>query len=499
MHRRFLRHAALIGLVGIIAAGCGGSDGNATSAGGDKPSNRTDNAKVDSEVDRSSRFAGLDSFCEPTDEKPSEKPKATGDGITADEIVVTHVRSTLEELEKLGFAVPIGDTKDQVERFTDLINDRCGGINGRKLKLDLVEYPVIPKEDPAALAQRKCIEITEDQKAAIAVSPSGQGGLLTSCLTADHDTVFLSTVQLPTDEIEAAGNRLYGFSISTTDSLKQMVLALADSGALKGKTVGVVFQDNTNQPQIVERGFLDVMKDQGIDVKRADVLKCEGNTCNGGLQQSVSGIIADGVDVLFPLLSILNLPSYMAELATQGVKPGDMTVYNSAFNAQDSDLASSKVAAFGGDAAAALYDGATLYSGAPSGVFRTEGYKPSKFMEMCNREYVEAGGEKFDLFEQKTSTAYLMVGTVCSMMRVVARAVEAAGVNPTRSDIGDAFENLGGIDMNFEVPSSFHPGDHTAPDAIYELTFHYPCSAPMPTDANTCLTSKESARVIDRD
>ena len=33
-------------------------------------------------------------------------------------------------------------------------------------------------------------------------------------------------------------------------------------------------------------------------------------------------MIADGVDVMFPLLNVISLPGYIGEMVTQGVKPG---------------------------------------------------------------------------------------------------------------------------------------------------------------------------------
>jgi hypothetical protein len=479
----------------LVVAACGGDDDSSSSAAPERPAAED----LPTEVDRESRFAGTDTFCEPAEAEPEEAPEATDPGITEEEIVVTHVRVTLEDLTDLGFAVPVGDTADQVERFAEMINERCGGIHGRSLRIELTEYPVIPRDDPTLVAQEQCIRVTEDHEAAIALSPSGQGGLLTRCLTSQNDTIFLTTVQLPEDEIEAAGDRLYSMSVSSTEALEHALRALHEAGALEGRAVGVVYQDNTNQPQIVEQGFLRTAEELGIDVVRADRLQCEANTCPGGIRESVTGMLADGVDVIFPLLSVLNAPSYMAELATQGATPGDITFYNTAFNAQDSDIVTSKIPEFGGEPAGALYDGATIFSGAPTGVFRQPGYEPEAFMEMCNREYQEAGGEAFDVLDPETSTPYLMVGTVCSMMRVIARAVEAAGPNPTRDDLASAFENLGAIDMNFDVPASFAPGKYTAPNAIYEMRFHFPCEAPLPTSADTCVVAEDEAREIDRD
>ena len=40
-------------------------------------------------------------------------------------------------------------------------------------------------------------------------------------------------------------------------------------------------------------------------------------------------MIADGVDVIFPLLNVISLPGYLSEMVTQGVKPGQIQFYQS--------------------------------------------------------------------------------------------------------------------------------------------------------------------------
>lgn len=333
------RLLALVMSAVLVAAACGGGDGGEPDAERERPSSED----LPTEVDRDSRFAGTETFCEPAEEEAEEAPEDVDTGITAEEVVVSHVRVTLEDLAGLGFAVPVGDTADQVERYAELINERCGGIHGRRLRIELTEYPAIPRDDATLVAQEQCIKVTEDHEAAIAVSSSGAGGLLTRCLTSQNDVIFLTTAQLPEDEIDAAGDRLYSLAISSTDALEHALRTLADQGALDGKRVGVVYQNTTNQPQVVEQGFLRIAEELDIDVVRADALQCDGNTCQTGVRESVAGMIDDDVEVVFPLLSVLNAPGYLAEMVTQGVKPGELTFYNTAFNAQDADIVTSKV------------------------------------------------------------------------------------------------------------------------------------------------------------
>src|SRR4029077_5069218 len=125
-------------------------------------------------------------------------------------------------------------------------------------------------------------------------------------------------------------------------------------------------------------GLLDTLNELGIEPTRVDAIGCGGgNNCKDGVIEAVRGMIDDGVDVMFPLLNVISLPGYLSEMTTQGVKPGDIQFYNTDYNAQSGDLASSKVVAFGGAEAGALYNKAEIISSGATGDFRRPGFTPS--------------------------------------------------------------------------------------------------------------------------
>jgi hypothetical protein len=477
MTRTFGRIAGPLLAVVFLATGCKGSDDNA--APSDNTATSTSKPNDGTAVDRTSRFAKADTFCEPTTEKPAEAPKATDDGITADSIAITHIRVTLEDLASLGFAIPIGDPVDQAKRYVGLVNDRCGGINGRKLKLSLVEAPPLAPsgQDPASVAQAACIQATEDDHAVFAFSGSGWGGQGgAACVTGAHDTVYLTTYNISQEDLAGADNRLYSFTLSSADGLTYLARRLVSQGVLEGKTIGVVMPDGPGDPEIVEQGLLDPLDEMGVKVKRVDTIGCAGgNSCTAGVIESVQGMIADGVDVLFPLLNVISLPGYLNEMVTQGVKPGQIQMYQSGYNAQSGDLVSSKVVTFGGAKAGALYNGTVIVANGATGAFRLPGFEPDPYGAMCNREYQEAGGPKYSAVDPATNSAYGATVGMCTFIRTIARAIEAAGPNPTRKDLAAAVEGLGALAVG-EEPLSFGPGKYTAPNQLYEMKFHYPCA-----------------------
>jgi hypothetical protein len=111
---------------------------------------------------------------------------------------------------------------------------------------------------------------------------------------------------------------------------------------------------------------------------------------------------------------------------------------------------------------------------------------------MCNREYQQAGGKTYTAIDPKTNSAYGATTGMCTFIRTIARAIEAAGPNPTRKDLAAAVEGLGALAVGDE-PLSFGPGKYTAPNQLYEMKFHYPCAKDkIPFDGMCIITEGEA-------
>jgi len=500
----------------LLAAGCGGGDDDDATEDTEAPAG--DDGATDTtapreevpedlanlEIDRSQRFAPLDTFCKPSDEEPEEAPEATDEGITEDSIAISHIRVTLEDLEGIGFAIPIGEPADQVETFVNIVNERCGGIHGRMLDLSLVEAPPLAPagQDPAAIAEAACIEATEDNQAVFAFSGSGWGGQGgASCVVGDHDTIFLTTYTISPDDLAVSENRLYSVAHSPEQALRYLAKTLDADGELEGKTIGVVQADGVGEPEIVQAGLIDTLEDLGYEVARVDTLGCGGgNSCTEGVIPAAQGMIADGVDAIFPLLNVISMPAFIQELVNQGAQPGDFQFFNTSYNAQSGDLVSSKVIDFGGPEAGALYNGAIIVASGATGDFRTPGYEPPEFAEMCNREYQEAGGDVYTATDPETNSAYGATTGSCSFVRLIARAVDMAGPNPTREDLAEAMENMGAIDGGNQIPSSFAPGKYTAPNQLNRMIWNYPCPEDMkPFGPGMCILPEGEAFPVPTD
>ena len=442
--------------------------------------------------DRDHPFGSLDAFCLPHGER-AEPRSATDTGIGADTITLVHIRTRIEEIVDMGFAAPVGDPTDMFDTFTRIVNERCGGVWGRRIDLRLVEVAAlgVGGTDIDTLRNAACIEATEDHGAVILVNSTSFQGTAQLCVTEEHDSALIGHQALPAEYVQRGGGRL----LTTATTLEANLRALAEyalsTGALEGRRVGVVAPNTPGEAEATEASLVATLEAVGTDVAVFDVLDCAGTSiCIGGMAESVQRLIEERVDVLFPTVNAITLPAYITEMATQGFVPGDVRFYNSDFNSHGNEIVSSLIVTFGGEAAGALYDGTVLLVHGDSGRHRlTEYPAATPFDTMCMREYAEnsAIGEYYDPRDPAETNKHGMVGLVCSVYRVALRGLYDAGPNPTRADIFAALENLGPVDLVSMLPGSLAPGKWTMGDSLQPVTFRYPCPFEgMGTDADTC-------------
>ena len=428
-------------------------------------------------------FMQLDAFCHAHDPAPDRV--ASDAGIEADSISLAHLRSKLEDFASMGFAVPVGDVTEMFDTFTAVVNEQCGGVRGRMIELHTIELAVLGDtvdEDRNAA----CVQAIEDLDGVIMLNSSGFQGSANLCIVEEHETAFISTQGQSGEFMQRGQDRLISLSPTLEESLSWLALDLLQRGELDGKTIGVAAPDTPGQFEAVEAGLVDVLESNGVDVAVFDAIGCGGGTfCLTGIVESVRRMRDAGIDVFFNVLNIVSVPSYIGEMSSQGFEPGDVQFYASDFNSQAGELVSSKIVAFGGEQAGALYNGALIVDEADTGHYRLEGYQPPVFNEMCNDTYGtnSASGANHESAERLSgsgSSAYGMTVSVCVIMRIALRALYDAGDNPTRADVYAALASLGPVDNNEMLPSTVRPGKTQIPDVLHTLRFEYPCTKPAP-------------------
>ena len=463
-------------------------------------------------MDRCHPFQSLDAFCL-TQDAPGVPLEATDRGITEDSISFVHLRTTLEDLESLGFATDVGDPTKMFETFVWYVNNVCGGVHGRQIDLSLIEVPPTGS-DVDALRNAACIEATEDRDAVIVLNSTGFSGTANLCFAEqDPKAAFVSSQNMPLEYLERGEGRLIALALALEESLQFLAQAVIAEGLLEGKTVGVLGTDSPGEGGEAVSNFVSLLEDAGVNVAVYDTIGCAGGLmCTDGTIESVSKLIEENVDVLFPTLNTLSLPNYIGEMVRQGFEPGDITFYNSNASSQARDIVASKIVQFGGEDAGRLYDGTVIIDEADTGARLEDDYAPIRFNQMCYDTYLEhhenvPGDEDLtdpphDAYDPDGNTQFGMVAQVCAFMRVALRAVYDAGPNPTRDEIYEALVNLGPIDSNGMFPHTIRPGKTQSADVIHKMIFSYPCAAgeEFATDQGTCIMNApdDEWRLVER-
>ena len=443
-------------------------------------------------------FSSLTDFCTPTTSAATRK--AT-DAMSADSITIVHLRTKLEQLEKIGFSVPVGNVHDMYETYTRYINEKCGGINGRKIKLELVE---VNSQSTTLDADRRaaCIAATEDFKAPIVINSTGLQGTAIPCISIEHDTLLFTSTSGEEAWTKDSKGRIKSNAPTLDEYVRNLANELIKQGVLKDKKIAVIVADTPGQKEALDKGLIATLEKANIKVTQYDTIGCKGGSvCTDGTPASVDKLISNGINVLFaPGLNVVSLPQYVKEMATKGIKPGQIQIYNNNFNSGAGDLVASKIPEFGGEDAGKLYNGTISIDPAPTGILRIPGYQKPAFNAMCEKVYNENNktGDKWDYASEETNSRAGMVATVCGFVRMAARVVYQAGENPTKADLLKAAENLGPVDTSNQEASTFKPGKPSGFDTQFQLKYVYPCPSTASGFKGCYVPSSNMPTVIPR-
>ena len=383
-------------------------------------------------------FMQVDNFCLP--HEPAANRVDTDDGITADSIKVGHIRTRLEDLAGLGFAVPVGDPKEMFEVFIDYINEECGGIRGRMLDLGYVEASALVDVDISRNAA--CLAMTEDHQSVIVMNSTGFGGTANLCLTEEQQTIFIGSSGHPEEFMARSNDLLVSMSPTSEEALRFMVTDLLSSGELEGLTIGVAAGNDPGSAEAVEEGLVIPLREAGFEVV-FDVIDCAGGTiCFGGVTESVTNMVNANINGFFTVLNVVSAPGYIGEMANQGFEPGDVRFFTSEFGAQANELVAGQIA--NNAEAGNLYNGATIIDFRTTGEFRDPDFQPNPMAAGCNELYGanSPSGANHD-WRTLGDSAYGMTESVCEIVRIMARTLYDAGDNPTIADVHEALVNLG--------------------------------------------------------
>ena len=310
---------------------------------------------------------------------------------------------------------PARDPGEVARAFGELVNE-CGGIGGRKVDFHVLVESGRPLDD--------CREATQQLHALVVVSFTTSPA--ESCIARDQQTIMVTGSDLSNESLTGTQGRLVGTG-STEGVLQAQVLDLLDSGRLDDKHVAIVA--STSPPD-------------------ATFARSTANLLLAHKIPLVSRAKADVI--LVPRVDPATLPSLL-QGAASAPRRTPLEVYGFS---ETTDQSIDQLRQAGGIAAAKLLDTAAVYTyNSREDEEARVGQSPGQFATMCNQAYADEHGHSVaaaDLPQPSppapSDVAFLQVAKICLAMRIVARGLFNAGVDPTQQSVVKALHKLPYID-----------------------------------------------------
>lgn len=178
-------------------------------------------------------------------------------GVTASEIKLAYPDIDFQALKDVGVNIDRGDTQKIFDALTADLN-ASGGINGRKVNVEVVKYNLLNPADTEAA----CVKMTEDMKVfAVLNAFDGTVQSVNKCIT-DHKTVLIGSSPDP----NVAAKTPWITSLASQDrQARVFVELLSKKGVFKGKTIGI--STDTAQEQTTKKIIVPALKKAGYAPK----------------------------------------------------------------------------------------------------------------------------------------------------------------------------------------------------------------------------------------
>ncbi|MFA5785580.1 MAG: ABC transporter substrate-binding protein [Actinomycetota bacterium] len=396
-----------------------------------------------------------------TSKKNGPAPLTASDrGVTKDSVTLGWLAMSQETMvygSSLGMQVLSYPAQDYVDPFVKDIN-AAGGIDGRKLKVAVVEYNPLSMDDMQAV----CVLLAEDLKVFGTVAPAGYYGDAEVCL-ADKE---IPTVTMNGSSADTNYRREKGWVRSTVmnkdRTLKNWVDWAVQAGTATSKSrIGVWWQDVPEDQQVVKDVLLPYLKSRGLNVVDKFVFSSDYSRTPTEASTATLRFKSSNVDLVWPAGNLLLNTLFTNEAEAQNYHPK----YTASDFAQLAvDYASQNYNANQWDRVRALT------------VLRTgelvAGKPPTPQQKLCSDIYARNGGKPAKNTNDGAYTAF-----ACEHMWLFVKAIRVAGPDLTRARFLAAMDSLGTYDERVTLSDSltFRKGKYDAADRYAIVEWHKEC------------------------
>jgi ABC-type branched-subunit amino acid transport system substrate-binding protein len=378
----------------------------------------------------------------------SRQASGSTHGVTADEIELGFPTIDFAALKDVGVNIDRGDPQKIFDALTDQLN-ASGGINGRKVKVNVVEYSVLNPAD----AEAACTKMTEDQKVfAVINSFDGVTQSANKCVT-DHKTFLIGG----SPETATARKTPWVSQFATQErQAKNFVQLMSKKGLFKGKTIGI--STDTAQEQVTKKVIVPALKKAGTPAKVVVVDDVPpGDTAAADANWDVFAEKFKSAGVNHVILVGTEAAGGLTRLLDRGVK----ATISSPTNGLVEGLGTSQT-----QRPPSAYDGIYTITGlTPDEIFADPPmHKCVETFEKANPSITVKKPSAVTEGETDWATGIL---TACGQLGMFETIAERAGKNLTNQSVIDAVQ---GMTANFALPgapfNTFGPTKYDAPNGF---------------------------------
>mgnify|MGYP002336003808 CR=1 FL=1 len=390
------------------------------------------------------------------------KLTATDRGVTAKTVKVGFTVLDTGGLGRTGVAVGVSveQQRDAWIGYAKEINAR-GGINGRA-----IEPVVVPYDPVNENSQRQaCLQLTQDEKV-FAVVGGFNFPVAVSCVTRENQTPLFSGYPSTQDEIFAtSGGRFVTMYPKASRSMASWAAGLDGAGNLKGKTIGILNQQQNDPGAKTSAALEKAIEARGYTVKRRADLSADTGTSSSQVPVTVNQFQADGIDTVFVLAGVTTVTAFVQQADGQGYRPmymmGDWANNNSDFTVQNMPRSFQSISV-------------TQIMG--------HGNKVQPFPEnaqavRCREVHDEHSGRKL---AARGTAEYGATMQNCDSILAFEKVAKAAGPNLTRARIGVVTPSVGSFPVANWGPGRFGSGKSDFSDQVRFQVFDASCTCWKP-------------------
>ena len=460
-------------LLALVAAGCGsddsGSGGESQAEPAPQQESQPDTAQdqagqPESASDETAPQDGTATADAPADGAPATTAApASDDGTATDEPPPTTVPA---RILRIGVAFPdlaafavlnkefgIGDPEAQALAVVDQWAREGLLPEGIGVELVFGKYNILSDNDKVGV----CTAFAQDSDVFAAVS-SVNYTIGAECLATRFQIPIIDTDGAPPSLYQRGAPWLFTLRSNHAKHLRSYAQWGADSGLFDGATIGLYYETDLDEG-------VEEMREQfaanGLEIATETATTGEGV---GAVEDpiAVQRFIAEGVDVVLPLVGGTSLAGVIGFSESQGYRPRYLST----------DYGEHTADVQGKTLPAEQYDGVLAMTMKRAGEIAAG--MANEEAEACLSNYERYSGQDI---ERKTpeSGEYASILRTCDLLSLVLAGLHGAADDLTKENFVTALENLGDFTPAGVAPGTFSPSDHSLVDHYRAIQWVHSC------------------------